>query len=546
MINCPSCRSELPDLSRFCSVCGHALGGVAVTDPPAPGGARPSEIERRLSQALAGRYRIGKLLGQGGMGAVFLADDLELDRQVAIKVLPSTGDQSFVERFRREARTAARLDHPNIIPIYGVESQGDLHYFVMRYVPGQSLEDLLADRPKLELEQARRILVEAAKALAHAHRQGIVHRDVKPANIMLEGGDRVILTDFGISKAVQATTNLTSTGTIIGTPTYMAPEQARGLPVDGRSDQYALAVVGYEMLTGAPPFESDDVFALIFKHLNDPAPPLGVTRPDLPPGLVTAIERALAKEPEQRFANLEEFVAALDPAAFPHAAPTMPLAAPVGSVARPPRARAPGRAPAGRSRRAWLGGAALVATAAAIALALANAARPRAGALAPPADSAAADPTSVTPPATSAATSLSNNTTRPAAPATVMGPDGNGPRVGADAVPTPPAETPPPQAERRRPVLDRLRNRPSSEPLLRDPAERPRLERARLTIGVEGSYATVYLDDELIGESPVVRMVGFGEHTIRLEREGYRTVRERIVVNGPTTRRFTLEPVRSP
>ena len=192
------------------------------------------------------------------MAAVFLAQDLVLERQVAIKVLPpdTTRDAELTARFQQEAKTAAKLDHPNIIPIYRVESEAGLVYIVMKYVSGQSLEELL-DRGPLSIAHGRHVLREAALALGHAHRRRIVHRDVKPANIMLDEDGRVVLTDFGISKAVQGTTHLTGTGTIIGTPQYMAPEQAKGREVDGRADQYALGMVGYRALTGELPFEGD-------------------------------------------------------------------------------------------------------------------------------------------------------------------------------------------------------------------------------------------------------------------------------------------------
>jgi serine/threonine-protein kinase len=244
--DCAKCHTPLP-LGGSCSQCG----GFSVED-----GAELDELGQRLAQTLEGRYAITRLLGRGGMAVVFLADDLVLERQVAIKVLPPdmTRDAQLVARFQQEAKTAAKLDHPNIIPIYRVESEGGLVYIVMKYVAGQSLEELLAKGP-LPIPRARHILREAALALGHAHRRRIVHRDVKPANIMLDEEGRVILTDFGISKAVQDTGQLTGTGTIIGTPHYMAPEQARGQEVDGRADQYALAIVGHRVLTGRLPFD---------------------------------------------------------------------------------------------------------------------------------------------------------------------------------------------------------------------------------------------------------------------------------------------------
>src|SRR2546428_8986004 len=192
------------------------------------------------------------------MGQVFLAHDLTLEREVAIKVLPSdvAQDDQVVRRFQQEAKTAAKLDHPNIIPIYRVESEGGLNYFVMKYVAGTSLEDLLEQKQPLPVPEIQRIMWEAACALGHAHQRGVVHRDVKPANIMFDHDGRVMLTDFGISKALQAATGFTATGMIIGTPHYMAPEQAKGQAVDGRPAQHPLAATGYPMLTDPLPLNA--------------------------------------------------------------------------------------------------------------------------------------------------------------------------------------------------------------------------------------------------------------------------------------------------
>ena len=204
----------LPEAARFCFICGREVEGAAA-DPwleePLAGGSY-AELQARLAHALDGRYKVRDILGAGGMGVVFLADDLGLDRAVAIKVLPPdvSGDATVVSRFRREAKTAARLDHPSIIPIYRVESEGALDYFVMKYVPGRSLEAVLRDEAPLSIPFAMRVLREASAALAHAHRHGVVHRDVKPANIMLDADERVILTDFGISRASIAAADATT------------------------------------------------------------------------------------------------------------------------------------------------------------------------------------------------------------------------------------------------------------------------------------------------------------------------------------------------
>jgi len=269
----------------------------------------------QLRAAVVDRYDLKELLGRGGMGAVFLATDRKLERPVAIKVLPPelSHDVNVVERFEREARTAARLDHPNIIPIYSVESQGEFHYFVMKFVTGRSLEQIL-DAGPMPVDLVQRIIWEAACALGHAHQRGIVHRDIKPANIMIDESGRTILTDFGISKAVESATHeLTATGQVVGTPHYMSPEQSKGVNVDGRSDQYSLAVVAYRMLTGKLPFEEDTIHAVLYKKLFEEAPWIKDTRDDVPDYIADALHQALARESSHRFASMEAFATALWP-----------------------------------------------------------------------------------------------------------------------------------------------------------------------------------------------------------------------------------------
>ncbi|GAC1482183.1 MAG: hypothetical protein NVS1B4_27020 [Gemmatimonadaceae bacterium] len=272
-----------------------------------------SALRERLAHVLQGRYQLRELLGAGGMGAVFLADDLTLERAVAIKVLlPEVARQpTQVERFRREAKTAAKLDHPHIIPIYRVETEGGLDYFVMKHVAGRSLESAMGTGTRMPLPFTKRVLAEAALALGHAHKRGVVHRDVKPANILLDADDRVVLTDFGISKVNDATARLTEAGTSIGTPHYVAPEQALGASVDGRADQYSLAVVAHQMLTGQLLFDGGSAHAIVYRHVNEAVRRVSTVRSDVTPRLDAAIARALSKAPSNRFATMEEFAAAL-------------------------------------------------------------------------------------------------------------------------------------------------------------------------------------------------------------------------------------------
>src|SRR5438034_471677 len=336
VVECFRCHTPIPENSRFCSSCGADVSGG-----DGPTSTSSIDIVReRLQRIIEGEYRIERLLGKGGMGQVFLAHDLTLEREVAIKVLPPdvAQDDQVVRRFQQEAKTAAKLDHPNIIPIYRVESEGGLNYFVMKYISGTSLEDLLDKKEPLPVPEIQRILWEAACALGHAHQRGVVHRDVKPANIMFDHDGRVMLTDFGISKALQAATGFTATGMIIGTPHYMAPEQGKGSAVDGRADQYSLGVVGYRMITAELPFSGDSVHTIIYKHIYEEPPLASTKRPGIPGALTVAISRALAKEPDQRFPTMEDFATAVWP--------EQPVASPAKSrSAARPRARATADAP---------------------------------------------------------------------------------------------------------------------------------------------------------------------------------------------------------
>jgi serine/threonine protein kinase len=333
-MECLKCHTPLPDGSKFCYACG-----ADVTGGGTMGGSSGTEaLQVRLQRLVEGKYKIDRLLGKGGMGAVFLAHDLTLEREVAIKVLPPdiSMDEHIVKRFQQEAKTSAKLDHTNIIPIYRVESEGGLNYFVMKYVAGTSLEDVLDQKQPLAIDYVQRVLWEAACALGHAHQRGVVHRDVKPANIMFDHDGRVMLTDFGISKALQAASGFTGTGMIIGTPHYMAPEQAKGTTVDGRADQYSLGVVAYRMLTGELPYSGDSVHTILYKHIFEEVPRVSGKRVGTPEFLTTAISRALLKEPGQRYGTMEEFATAVWPEQ-PVAVPTKGAA--TRSQRRPPPPR---------------------------------------------------------------------------------------------------------------------------------------------------------------------------------------------------------------
>lgn len=269
----------------------------------------PDDDFLALQQALAGQYSLERGLGRGGMGIVYLAREVSLERLVAIKVLPPAlaSRPALRERFMREARTAARLSHPNIVPIFRVGEAGPYVYFAMAYVDGETVGQRLRARGPFRAAEAARILREAAWALAYAHAQGVIHRDVKPDNILLErSSGRALLTDFGIAHVLEAT-SLTDEQDVMGTAHFMSPEQAAGEPLDGRSDLYALGVVGYLMLAGRLPFDAATIPAVLAKQLTEQAPPLALAAGGgaIPPRLAQAIERCMAKPPDARPASGE-------------------------------------------------------------------------------------------------------------------------------------------------------------------------------------------------------------------------------------------------
>ncbi len=267
-----------------------------------------------LQQAVAGRYSLERELGRGGMGIVFLARDVALDRPVAIKLLPPAlgARAGLTERFVHEARTAARLSHPNIVPIHAVDEAGGMVFFVMSFVDGETLGDRLRDKGPLTPHEAARLVQEVAWALGYAHGRGVVHRDIKPDNIMLErASGRAIVMDFGIAGAAGGAAEH------FGTAQYVSPEQATGESVDGRSDLYSLGVVGFLALTGRLPFDGEDLHALLAMHVSRPAPPLLSVAPGAPRKLAQALDRCLAKAPADRFPDGEALAEAVATAVEP-------------------------------------------------------------------------------------------------------------------------------------------------------------------------------------------------------------------------------------
>src|SRR5436309_4476892 len=291
------------------------------------------DLEERLRAALADRYALERELGRGGMAVVFLARDRRHDRAVAIKVLRQEIAAALgAERFLREIQIAAKLHHPHILPLYDSGAAGELLYYVMPYVEGESLRQRLEREKQLPVEEALQLARAVAGALDYAHRHGIVHRDIKPENVMLHEGEAMV-TDFGIAKAVSAAAadTLTQTGATVGTPAYMSPEQASGaVELDGRSDVYSLGCVLYGMLAGRTPFTGPTAPAIIVKCFTEPVPPLRSVRDAVPPWVEQAVMRALAKEPADRFATAAQFAQALKPAGAtpPGAVPVVTATAP--------------------------------------------------------------------------------------------------------------------------------------------------------------------------------------------------------------------------
>jgi len=283
------------------------------------------DLLEQLAAALGDRYRVERELGQGGMAVVFLAQDLKHHRRVAIKLLkPELSAVVGGERFTREIEIAATLQHPHILPLYDSGQAGGLLYYVMPFVEGESLRQRLARETQLPLDTALQITRDVASALQYAHERGVVHRDIKPDNIMLSGSHAVVA-DFGIARALDAAgaEQLTRTGMAIGTPQYMSPEQAGGAALDGRADQYSLACTLYEMLSGQPPFTGPSALAVIARHSFDPVPSLRVVRQTVSPAMEAAITQAMAKLPVDRFASMQQFVDALESPAIAPAVVTL-------------------------------------------------------------------------------------------------------------------------------------------------------------------------------------------------------------------------------
>ncbi|HET9423850.1 MAG TPA: bifunctional serine/threonine-protein kinase/formylglycine-generating enzyme family protein [Gemmatimonadaceae bacterium] len=280
-----------------------------MTNPEEPS---VDELAVRLQDALGEGYKVERPLGAGGFAVVYLVRDLSLKRSLAIKVLSPDliTSKTVLERFRREAETVAQLAHPNIVPLHFIGQKDDLLYLAMGCIDGGSVADRIEKEGPLPIADASRIIAEVASALAHAHKRGVIHRDIKPQNVLLDADSgRALVTDFGIARTTDS--SLTATGMFVGTPTYLAPEQVTGEPSDHRADIYALGVMAYEMLSGRPPFDGPTPTAILMKRLAGPPEPITVVRRDTPVELERVVEACLAADPEQRFQTASDIVAAL-------------------------------------------------------------------------------------------------------------------------------------------------------------------------------------------------------------------------------------------
>ena len=315
-MKCFRCGADLPAETRFCGHCGTLVqdpqAGTLVVEGLTPEG----ELER-LRMVLHGEFEVEREIARGGMGVVYGARDVQLGRTVALKVLAFDKSMTVrsAERFKREARMVADLEHPNIVPVYRVGERGGVLFIAMKFVHGRSLDTIIAEQGALPVHVALHVLRGATRALAYAHERGIIHRDVKSANLLIDHDGRVLMSDFGVALRASDIT-LTMDGALIGTPAYMSPEQCTGKRAGPQSDQYSLGIVAFEALTGVVPFASETLAGFIQQHLHSPVPNIRIARDDVSGDLAAVVARALHKSPEARFGATREMLNAIEALPF--------------------------------------------------------------------------------------------------------------------------------------------------------------------------------------------------------------------------------------
>jgi serine/threonine-protein kinase len=315
-VNCFRCGTLVPDGARFCLNCGNAVSDPA-SATVAVRRSDPNTLISVLRRELSDHYDVQSELGRGGMAIVFRATEVELHRQVALKVLPPEMalTETTAERFKREARLAASLGHSNIIPIYRVGQAGGLLYIAMKFVEGRAVDAVIEQQGALPIPLILHILRCSSAALAYAHEKGIVHRDIKGANILIDVDGQVFVSDFGIARAVEEST-LTASGAIIGTPTFMSPEQCAGDKVGTPSDQYSLGILAFQMITGQVPFQADSLMGIMHHHFATPVPDMTTVRDGVPSELIAWVERVLTKDATGRFPTSREMLHAIEAIPF--------------------------------------------------------------------------------------------------------------------------------------------------------------------------------------------------------------------------------------
>ena len=316
MTSCKKCTTNIPEGLHVCTQCGFEIGSpddtLVIADDHEHGAPQESLLDV-VRRELSRDYEVEGELARGGMAVVFRATEIELTRQVALKVLPPEMalSQSMANRFKREAKMAASLEHPNIIPIYRVGQAGRLLFITMKYIEGRPLSSIIEVQGPLPAPVVWHVMRGCVGALAHAHEHGIIHRDIKGANILVDIDGRVIVSDFGVARALEDA-SMTASGSVIGTPYFMSPEQCAGKKVGPQTDQYSLGVLGFQMLAGHIPYDAETIAAVMHHHFFTPIPPLGSVRPDAPQQLIDVVNRALAKNPKQRYGTTQEMLEAIE------------------------------------------------------------------------------------------------------------------------------------------------------------------------------------------------------------------------------------------